>query len=111
MIESELSSLESSRRDLEAERAQLAPLVRGGRGRGRGKRAVNGAGGRRSISTERVLAALSELDAKSSPASKAEIAQHLSANPQRLKKPIDTLIEEGAIKRVGKGRGTRYRQL
>lgn len=108
-IESELASLESARRQLETERSQLAPLIRGG---GRRRRAnSNNGSSRRSISNERVLGALDELGAKSSPASKSEIAQHLSANPQRLKKPLDALIEEGVIERVGRGRGTRYRQL
>lgn len=102
-IDQELALIDRSRKELEAEKAQLAPLVRGGGKKRRGKsRGANGA--RRSISTKRVLAVLGK-----EPQSKAEIAGQLGANPVRLKKPLESLIEEGSVERVGQGRGTRYR--
>ena len=106
-IDRELAEIERSRKALEAERAQLNPLVRGG---GRKRRAKNGAGRSRSISTDRVLEALSALDGEEPP-TKAAIAEQLGANPTRLKKPLETLIEDGSVERVGRGRGTRYRPL
>jgi predicted Rossmann fold nucleotide-binding protein DprA/Smf involved in DNA uptake len=106
-IDRELVEIERNRKALETERAQLSPLVRGGRKR----RTKNGASrGSRSISTDRVLEALSALDGEEPP-TKADIAQQLGANPKRLKKPLDTLIEDGSVERVGRGRGTRYRTL
>lgn len=102
-IDGELSELDRSRKKLEAERAQLSPLVQGGRKR-RGKGARKNGGTKRGISTQRVLAVLG-----SEPQTKAELAEQLSANPVRLKKPLEALIEEGSVERVGRGRGTRYR--
>ena len=100
VITKELAALDAERKRLETERAQLEPLVRDQRRKGAVK--SNGRS-KRSISTQRVLGALGR-----EPQSKAAIAEKLNANPERLKKPLEALIEDGAVKRIGRGRGTRY---
>jgi hypothetical protein len=107
-LEEELSGISRQQSALEKERDQLAALVRrsgAGRPNGAGRR-------RRGISTDRVLAAVDELiKSEGSPPTRAQIAAHLNtANKARLTKPLEALIAEGTLERVGRGRGTAYKR-
>lgn len=107
-IDSELSDLEAQRMQLAKEQQQLTALMRKG---GRSSNGVKKRRRRNSISTERVVGAIGELmESGGKPPTRAAIASHLHASDRdRLVRPLEALIQEGVVQRVGKGRGTAYR--